>query len=303
MNILLTGASGYIGSHIAEHLIANNHIVLCTKRNKSNLWRCQTFLNNVQWTSTDEQNWKEVTISFHPQVIIHTAWDGVDATGRGDWGKQISNLCFQQDLLHIAQKSLCKKFIGFGSQAEYGEFSGCIDENYPAQPNSAYGAVKLASLDILRTFCELHQIGWYWFRLFSCFGEREGDTWLIPSAVKNMLRQQSMDVTLGEQKYAYLYIGNVAKVVVATLTTSADSGVYNLSSEHVISIRELLEKIKDWVNPSFDLKFGALPYRAGQPMWVQGTNAKVCTNIQNIDSGNFEEMLSRTVQYYIHSYK
>ena len=210
---------------------------------------------------------------------------------------------YLRNWLHIAQKSLCKKFIGFGSQAEYGEFSGCIDENYPTQPNSAYGAVKLAALDILRTFCELHKMKWYWFRLFSCFGEREGDTWLIPSTIRSMLRQQSMDLTPGEQKYAYLYVGNVAKVTIETLTTLANSGIYNLSSEYVISIRELLEKIKDKVNPSFNLNFGALPYRAGQSMWMQGNNKKVCANIQNINGSNFEEKLDQIIRYYTTIYE
>jgi nucleoside-diphosphate-sugar epimerase len=256
-------------------------------------------VNDVQWISTNQQQWIQEIIRFQPHSIIHAAWDGVDVSGRSDWQKQISNIFFQQTLLDIAKKVYCRQFISIGSQAEYGEFSGCIDEQYETHPNSAYGAVKLASLTLTRTFCELNGIDWYWFRLFPCYGEREGDIWLIPAAIKNMITNESMDFTLGEQQYAYLYIGEVANVIADTITTKAPSGVYNLSSSHVISIRQLLETIKETVNPNFHLNFGALPYRSGQAMWIQGNNNKVCNNIRKINSENFEEKLYQTINYYI----
>jgi len=304
MNVFLTGASGFVGSHIAEHLVASDgHTVLCSRREGSDLWRCRDFMDKVRWISTDDPCWMDEAIAFRPQAIINAAWDGVGAAGRGDWDKQLTNLGFQQDLLSVVEESRCEKFIGIGSQAEYGEFSGCIDEQWPARPASAYGAVKLASLDVLRAFCELHGIRWFWFRLFSGFGEREGDGWLIPSTIRNMLRERSMDITPGEQKYAYLYIGEVAKAITAALTTSAESGIYNLSSDRAISIRELLEKIKSRVNPAFELRFGALPYRAGQSMWMQGDNSKLRTEIYPVDSGGFEEKLDLTINYYKALYK
>ena len=299
MKIFLTGTTGFIGSHIARHLYQKGHQLICMKRSHSLLDRCDGFLNHVAWVNVDEQNWNTKVKAFAPETIIHTAWNGVDYTNRDNFSKQIENMIFQQILLDLAVEMGVEKFVGFGSQAEYGTFSGCINETYPANPVSAYGSAKLASLDILKCFCELNNIKWYWLRQFSCFGEYEGEQWLIPSTIKNMLLKTEMDFTLGEQKYSYMYVGEIADAVEKLITFDVESGVFNLSSSKTISIRDLLEKLRSMVNPNFKMNFGALPYRRGQSMWMQGDNRKISETIGDvIDVGDFDIYLKQTVDFY-----
>ena len=202
MKILLTGATGFLGSHIAETLSTHGHELLLAKRTKSDLWRCASLENKVKWTNSDSDAFELDVLSFRPNVIINSAWNGVSAGERNSWKHQLDNLCYQQRLLDLAKRLEVKVFIGIGSQAEYGTFDGCVDENYIADPNTAYGVVKLAAQQIVKTFCEENNITWYWFRLFSCFGEREAENWLIPAVIKNMMStdQDHMDLTAGEQK-------------------------------------------------------------------------------------------------------
>ena len=53
MKILLTGATGFLGSHIAETLSTHGHELLLAKRTKSDLWRCASLENKVKWTNSD----------------------------------------------------------------------------------------------------------------------------------------------------------------------------------------------------------------------------------------------------------
>jgi len=303
MKILLTGATGFLGSHIAEELIEKGYDLLLTKRFNSNLWRCDTYKEKVVWINTDISSWVNEAKEFKPDIIINSAWNGVSAANREDWNVQVDNLIFQQKLLELAKIVKVKKFIGIGSQAEYGEFNECIDETYPTKPTTAYGTVKLASSIIMSSFCEQHEIQWYWFRLFSCFGERESDNWLIPSTIKNMISKNSMDLTNGEQLYSYLYIKDVAKVFVSAVKSNASDGIYHIASEKSRSLKEILILIKENLNTDFKLNFGALPYRKNQSMINSSFMEKTKQAFGNIDTNDFNEKLIQTIAYYKETYK
>lgn len=290
MRILLTGATGFIGKYILELLLQNRSQVMCLCRSSSKIDVTQS----CQWLNIDNRNWMQQAKEFAPEVIIHTAWSGVGAVERGDWIKQIENITIQQYLLELKPR----KIIALGSQAEYGTFDAIVNENFPVNPNTAYGAVKVASLDTLRFYCQIHNIQWHWFRLFSVFGQGEGENWLIPSSIKKMKEGGSMDFTAGEQRYSYLYVGEVARIIVHAANIEAPDGVYNLSSATTISIRELLEKLRDYIRPSFQLNFGALPYRLGQSMLMGGDNTKLSKNICTVNDSDFDERLKQTVESY-----
>ena len=298
MRILLTGATGFLGSHLAEVLLEAGHTLLLTKRNLSDLWRCSTFIGSCTWINTDEEQWQDEVIVFQPEAIINTAWEGVSAGGRNDWEVQLSNISFQQTLLSIADKAATKLFIGLGSQAEYGCFDGCIPESYPTNPTTAYGATKLASLNLLKAFCTEKEIRWLWFRLFSCFGEREGKQWLIPSTIQNILTKESMDATLGEQRYAYLYVKDVARIIAQVLEQEAPSDIYHISAEMSCSIKELVSSIRDCINPDFPIYFGAIPYRGNQSMLMQGDMRKTNNYLNDFTFADFDESLQATIRYY-----
>jgi len=188
--ILITGISGFLGSQIAKELISQGHLLIATKRPNSDLWRCEDYLNKVNWIDLNDATWQSKILEFHPQIFIHTAWSGVSAFQRDDWDVQFSNIDFALKLLQLSKQCKVKKIIGFGSQAEYGNFSEIVDENYQLNPSSAYGAAKIAVSQIIENYCSINEINWYWFRLFSFFGEFESDNWFIPTLIKKIISIQ-----------------------------------------------------------------------------------------------------------------
>jgi nucleoside-diphosphate-sugar epimerase len=301
MKAFVTGASGFVGSYLVKVLIDEGHEVLCLKRPSSNLSKLDDYVSKVRWVDNTD-NWKESLVAFQPDIIYHLAWDGVTAKERSVWQKQIGNIIFQQELLDATLAAGSKKYVGIGSQAEYGNFKNKIDEAYPVCPMSAYAAAKVAALDIVRAFCEINQIEWYWFRLFPLFGPHESDQWLIPSLIKNIFTQESMDFTPGEQKLPYLYVGECAKAIKAAITADGHSGVYNICSDNPLALKELVARIRDKVRPDFKLNFGAFPYRYGQSMYMEGDTTALRRNIYNIVTSDFEQRLSETIDYYIRKY-
>ena len=297
--ILLTGATGFLGSEIAKELLNNNYTVVATKRTFSDLWRCRGFEDKIIWIDIDLYNWEKKVIKFPIFSMIHTSWSGVSAKDRENYDLQNENLHFLESLLGIAKILNCKSFIGFGSQAEYGNFSGIVDETHPINPNSAYAYSKIKSCNMIQDFCNHNFIHWNWFRLFSFFGELENENWLIPTLISSIKSESTMNMTPGEQRYAYMYVKDLSKLIVSLLNRFIPLGIYNISSNYSISLIELTEKIIQLVNPNFSgIKFGALPYRENQSMLIQGSNLKIESILgHKINETDFEIALRNVVNY------
>ncbi|WP_029278145.1 NAD-dependent epimerase/dehydratase family protein [Pedobacter borealis] len=299
LKVLITGITGFLGSHLARVLSAAGIQVIGLKRVTSDTWRCQDFKGEVLWVDLDDQgNWEDRLRELAPSVMVHCAWSGVEAKQRESWTEQASNISFLIQLLEISKEVALSKFIFLGSQAEYGVLHAKVSEEQPIQPKGAYGAIKSASLQIVQTFCEENCINWVWLRVFSVFGAMEGDNWLIPSLVRRMKTEMEMDLTGGEQRYAYLYAPDFSAIVKVIIEQPILSGIYNISSNEVHSLKALLELIRDRVNSDFKLNFGVLPYRENQSMHIEGDISKLSAQIKLPNLANFEVALQKTIGYY-----
>ena len=301
MKIFVTGATGFLGSYVVKELLKQGYELLCLKRQTSDLFRLNDCKHILNWVNTTD-DWHNSFIEFRPKVVINLAWDGVSSSERVIWTKQVYNIFLQQELLDLSLKCRVKKFIGAGSQSEYGDFEGIVDEEYPVNPKTAYAAAKVACLDILKSFCKISDIEWYWFRLFPLFGPFESDKWLIPSLIKAMCTSESMDLTLGNQQLPYLYVGECAKAIVSPLYVNDKSGIYNVCADSPQPLRKLVTKIRDEMNPDFKLKFGTIPYRFGQSMFMGGCTDALSNNLYKLDTTSFDIRLKETIDYYIKVY-
>lgn len=298
--VLLSGATGFLGSHLAEDLSLNNFKVIALIRNKSDLFRCNEFKNdNLIFINIDSENCKELIQMHQPSIFIHSAWNGVSAKGRNDWNIQVENITLTTRLLVLANELKIKKIIAFGSQAEYGNFNGRINEDVVCNPNSAYGAAKLATLEILKSFCELHSMNWYWFRLFSVYGTREGNDWLIPSVIHNTFHNKQMDLTGCEQRYDYIYVKDISQAIIKVLEAENETGIFNLSSNSSRQLKEMIEKIRTIVNPNVVLKFGALPYRHNQVMHMEGDSSRFNKQYNFEVKSRFDANIEDIINYYL----
>ncbi|WP_428231337.1 NAD-dependent epimerase/dehydratase family protein [Flavobacterium sp.] len=299
LNVLITGITGFLGSHIAENLISNNINVIGLKRENSDIWRCEEFKDKVVWVDIPSNGFLKSLTNYSFNIIIHAAWIGVEANDRDNWTEQTKNVAFFGELLEVAKILEVKKIIFLGSQAEYGIINSKISEDIETNALNAYAATKLACLEILKSFSSINNINWIWLRLFSVFGEKENSNWLIPSLINSMLNKNEMEFTLGEQKYAYLYVKDYAEIMKRIVVNDIESGVYNISSTEIRTIRSLIENIKNIVNPEFVLNFGALDYRSGQSMHMEGDMLKLSAQIGKIQFSNYDIALQNTLNYYL----
>lgn len=296
MKILLTGATGFIGSHIAKVLVLHGYTLMCLKRSTSNTHRCNDIYKSVRWINSDFPEWTEIVNQFTPEIVIHAAWEGVTSIDRNNPSIQYHNLIILQKLL-LAAKS-CRKFIALGSQAEYGNIQNLVNENCRVNPINEYGKNKLYCQHEIKDFCDKNDIDWYWLRIFSIYGEGEGDDWLITNFIKRVLKgEQEIDSTKGEQIYSYLHISDFVRSILLIINHYGDSGIYNLSSKQKISIKELLYKIRDKINPKFKINVGTLPYRPDQSMYMIGDSSAFIKTIGAFEQVSLDDGLNSLIEY------
>lgn len=299
--ILITGATGFIGSNIAFQLVEKGYSIYATHRTTSSFKKCQHFIDQINWINVSDSNWRDAVKAIKPDQLIHTAWNGIDALQRNDWEIQMQNFWFSKELFDLAKESLIKKVIAFGSQAEYGKYEFPVTEETATKPVDAYGAIKILTLNYLRSLFSETDQEWYWIRVFSVFGEYENSAWLMPCVISKLLKNEPVKLTGCEQTYNYLYINDFAQQLLKLIEFSGNkSGIYNLCSSRSIKLKDILLQITDSLGLSPDLlQFGTIPYRKGQNMYIAGDNSKF-QKIFNpvIGSENTTEGLLKTIEFY-----
>lgn len=296
--VALTGATGFIGSYLAEELVARGYQVLALRRAQSDPWRVAAVHEALTWITTDEPTWEQQVLAWQPEYLVHSAWLGVGAGQRDDWNTQLSNLVFTMDLLQLLAQGPLKKVVVLGSQAEYGAFEGRVDENHPARPTAAYGAVKLATLGLLQAYCRAQGLEWLWLRVFAVFGPREDPHWFVSFVAASLLDGQAPDLTGCEQRYDYLFAPDLARAVVQTLPAPlGHSGVYNLGANHATALRDIVEAVRRLAGSAAEANYGALPYRPAQVMHMEGNSEKFERVFGPIAKISLGEALAASVAY------
>ena len=296
--VVLTGATGFIGSHLAEELVARGYEVAALRRGQSDLWRLAAVADRLTWINLDAPNWEQQLLDWQPEYLVHSAWLGVGVEQRDDWQSQLGNLTFTMSLLQLLAQGPLKKVVVLGSQAEYGAFDGRIDETYPARPTAAYGAVKLATLNLVQAYCQVQGLEWYWLRVFAVFGPREDKHWFVSFVANSLLRQESPNLTGCEQRYDYLFAPDLARAIVQSLPAAfGKSGIYNIGANHATSLKKIVDALQELTGSATAVNYGALPYRAGQVMHMESNSERFAQAFGPIEQTPLPVALAASIDF------
>lgn len=293
MKVFITGATGYLGYHIACQCLAEGHQVLCLRRFTSISLFDDDQERQIQWVTINEKDWKETVNAFAPDVLIHAAWGGVRGVGREDADIQKQNILMSNQLFTLYPY---QQIIAIGSQAEYGYYEGPVSEDHELHPTMKYAIAKCAVLNELQPYCAKHHIEWQWLRVFTVFGEKQTGG-IISLAINNCKQgKESFDTTEGEQVYSYLYAKDFAKAICNVIGVKGKSGVYNISQpkeEH--SNKDILETIKAMMGSNIRNNYGAVPYAKDQIMLMSGTVDRFERAFGKIPHTDFRIALQKTI--------
>lgn len=299
MNILITGASGFIGSHITRQLLSRGHKVHLILREPMNAWRIHDLLDQCTVIKSDLENLfeqKNILKKLSIDCVIHSAWRGVSGADRNS-NIQLKNLDDLIIILELVKDLGIKNFVGIGSQAEYGPQTGKISEHQITNPTTLYGILKLAAYQIAKKYSIENGFRFAWMRVFSSYGPMDHDYWLIPSLIKDLLSGLPPQTTLAEQKWDYIFITDLADAIIRVCENNQANGIFNLGSGYTVKLKNLIEDIQKQINKNIKINFGAIPYRADQVMHLEADISRLYKVTGWTPSIGIKEGIAETIKW------
>lgn len=297
MKIFLTGATGFIGSHTLELLMEKGCEVVCLCREDSDKWRIEGEARFITGDIRIPESYSSALADFRPDIVMHLAWFGVGNAYRDD-PRQAENLPALRYLLENAHRAGARKFIGMGSQAEYGPCHNRINEEQITLPTSLYGVTKLSSSLMSKTLCAAFGIDFAWLRLFSGYGPKDDPAWMIPYLILSLLKAQKPSLTACEQRWDYIHVRDVASALWHVARTHEANGVFNLGSGMAYPLKHTVSLVRDLINASLPVGIGEKAYAANQVMHLEADIGR----LQSVTGWNpqvgLEDGIRETVEWY-----
>ena len=300
MRCFVTGASGFLGSWLVRQLLEDGYSVTVLMRGEPQPGRAGDWLDRVRIVRVsleDAGSLRDKLADETIDVFFHLAWFGVTAEFRNSTEQISTNVVGCLRLWELARDMGCKHWIGLGSQAEYGPYDEVLNEDLPARPTTAYGTAKLACRMLTGKMSEMAGMRHTWVRLLAVYGPGDDPGHLIPTVIQSLRAGKKPALTSGEQQWDYLYIEDAAKAL-CSIAESRATGTFNLSSGASVRIRDMVERIRDFVDPSLPLGFGEVPYRPDQVMHLKAEISRLHSATGWAPHTSLEEGLRRTVEWF-----
>jgi len=268
MNIVLTGATGFIGSHVARRLLVAGHRVTVIVRPAGDLWRIKDLLPSLTLLEGDLSVPSALCnplTAAQPDLFIHLAWRGQKLTPAVG---NIAALGSGLELMQLMPEIGCRRIMVAGTCFEYAPSSKELTEESPIKPHDLYGAAKHALFLAGSYFARLVKIELVWPRIFYVYGPREDPRRLVSSVIIALLKGEPAPTTRGEQVRDYLHVEDVADALCA-IAESGLSGAVNVASGTDVTVAQVASQIGRLTGRPDLLRLGALPYREGEPMVIR----------------------------------
>jgi len=299
---LVTGATGHIGSHLVRYLLKRRvEVAALVRPATSNLWRIKDMLLHLHVITGDLTAIDEAAPAirdFAPDTVFHLGWYGVGNRYRDDPAQVTQNLHGSLKLLELAHEVSCKRWIGLGSQAEYGPYNSVLTEDMPTRAQTTYGVAKLCLGLLSQKLCQAYGIGFAWLRLTAAYGPMDDQEHMIPELILRLLRGEKPSLTLGEQRWDYLYVEDAVEAIWQAAITPEAQGIFNLGSGQAYTVKSIAEHIRDLIGPDLPLGFGEVPYGPDQIMHLQADISHLRQVTGWSPQVSLNEGLRRTVEWF-----
>lgn len=269
-SIAITGATSSIGVSLVKTCLENNCRVFAFVRNNSeHISRLPKSdkLRLVDINLADTQNMNLPNESC--DAFFHLAWCGTDKSSRENPYLQQANIGYTLNALHLAKRLQCRKFIGTGSQAEYGVHKHpLLSPMDLAAPSTAYGISKYAAGQLGRELAKQLEMDFFWVRVFSVYGKYDREETMLRSTVNRIKKREKCSFTSGTQIWDYLHCDDAARALFLIGEKAVGNKIYCLGCGQERQLKEYILEIKNIIDPTLGLEFGGIPFKTGEEIGI-----------------------------------
>lgn len=298
MRILVTGGSGFIGSHLVDKLVDKGHKVTVFDRQVPCRKDVSWVDGDLKWIGDCENAMNDIDLVYHLAARFN-------AIGSNDFIPHYfqDNLLNTINMLHLSVLHKVKRFLFLSTCGIYGEIpSGKATEEYPCNPVSLYASSKYAAERAVFAFSHTYGLPVTIIRGFNVFGERQkpfrtGS--VIPTFIS--LAQENKDILIhgnGKQIRDFLYIDDMANALLLASQNDNSHNVYNVCSGKALSIENIAKKIVAYTKSKSKIVY--CDESKGNPQLIRsvGNNAHFQKQFKWTPKYTFEDALRKVISNY-----
>lgn len=278
MKVLITGATGFIGSHIIDKLLHYKDVyIIATTRNIEKAEKFYWFNHdNIKIIEFDisQTNSNIYSRLYNPDILIHLAWDGLPNYNNlyHIENNLYKNYLFLKDIISGGLQDLTVA----GTCLEYGMKNGCLSENIDVNPIISYAIAKDSLRRFIEEFQKTKKFHLKWIRLFYIYGPNQYSNSILSKLDEAIKKNKKVfNMSAGEQLRDFLPVEKAVEYIIQIAFQNKITGIINCCSGKPISIRNLVENYLKEKNAHMDLNLGYYPYRNYEPMAFWGDNSKL----------------------------
>ncbi len=271
---LVTGASGFLGSHLVSALRAAGYPVVAWMRAPA----AQTGDRGLRLEPWPRVGTLAQAIERLERPVVYHLAAAADRSETEPAALFDSNIRLTADLVAACARAGVRGFVHAGSSAEYGPApaGAPICESAPLAAADLYGASKAAAGLWAQAVAREAGLGFAWARLFALYGPGLRPPRLLPIVHAALRRNCPVDLSPGTQVQDWLYVGDAAAglVCLGEFAERGGQGVFNLCTGRPRTNREFAAALAERMGADAALlRFGALPPRPNEPPWLVGDPA------------------------------
>lgn len=302
MRVLVTGATGFVGSCLTRRLAFQKHEVHVFTRSRSDRWRIEDLSECLHSHLVDlrDADLVEKTVGqIRPAIICHLATHGGFAHQKDTSAILEANLTGTVNLLRACEKIKFDCFINTGSSSEYGIKPGSIAEEDFLEPVGDYGVSKAAASLFCRSRALERGLPVVTLRLFSPYGPWDDQLRLIPYVIKSLLRGESPELSTPASVRDYIYIDDVLNAYLKVINLPAAGGaIFNVGSGRQYSLGEVVAVISEIIGTGIKPVWGKAAAQRPEPLSWRADIGKAERELGWRPSLPLRAGLARTVSWF-----
>ncbi len=285
--VLVTGGTGFLGSHLCDRLVREGCVVHATSRHQVKSGNGTEF-HVADFADLDAA--RKIVETVEPNIIFHLAGAiGAGPDIRGLVPAFESHVASTVNLLSLAALYGVKRVV----------LTGSLLEPIGGEPaTSPYAAAKQAAYVYARMAHELYGMPVVTVRPFMTYGPAQNSSKFIPYVINRLLRCEAPEISSGNWRADWIYVTDVIEgMMAAAMADVATSNQLDLGSGKLHSLRDIAEIIRGHLETDVKVKYGAVPDRPKEPERIANISytSKLLSWQPRVD---ILEGLRRTIEWY-----
>lgn len=250
-NILVTGASGYIGSALVKSLLcsSNNKIVVICRNN------CKLFGDKITYINIENKSYSTEIELFNPEIVVHLAAYSTSLDSMEEMLKLVdSNIIFTMKLMDALSRCSVKLFINTGSFSEFYYNDNILSPTY------FYSATKTSAYYIIDYFRKKYNFKIVNAFLYTVYGKKGKNKKIIDYVISSINSKIPVDMSEGLQIFDFVHIDDVVSFYITAIENYKSikkiNSRYFIGTGIGVSIRDLVKIFEKLTSKKCNINWG-----------------------------------------------